>query len=149
MERLGLLIVHWTAGARYSDDPRASAQPGEPLSCAKKPGEDQCQNARVVAIDVSAFTDPRDDENLVDQFVDGLKSLARAGENPVMVPGEREEAYAELGPSAAQNASSPAEACTVAFDGRATVYASMERFSSAGLMSNGMPMMMFASRLWV
>jgi LDH2 family malate/lactate/ureidoglycolate dehydrogenase len=63
-----------------------------PITGTKKPGEDQRQNAMVAAIDVSAFMDPKDYESLVDEFIDGLKSLPPSGASPVMVPGEREEA---------------------------------------------------------
>jgi ureidoglycolate dehydrogenase (NAD+) len=62
----------------------------------KQPDEDQRQNVAIAAIDVAAFGSAEIYERNVDELIDGIKSLPRAGMNPIRVPGEREtEVYEE------------------------------------------------------
>lgn len=59
-----------------------------------KPGQSFRQNAMVAVIDVAAFTDPQDYKDNVDELIEGIKGLPRAGTDEILVPGEREMAVA-------------------------------------------------------
>lgn len=52
--------------------------------------EDQRQNVMVAVVNVGAFLAPQQYARSVDEFVDGLKELPRSGDEPILVPGERE-----------------------------------------------------------
>ena len=55
-----------------------------------KPGDQHRQNGLVVAVDIAAFTDPREYEAQVDRLVEALKTLPKAeGVDEILVPGER------------------------------------------------------------
>lgn len=55
-----------------------------------KPGDQHRQNGLVVAIDIAAFTDPREYEAQVDRLVQALKALPKAADvDEILVPGER------------------------------------------------------------
>ena len=55
-----------------------------------KPGDQHRQNGLVVAIDIAAFTDPREYEAQVDRLVQALKALPKAASvDEILVPGER------------------------------------------------------------
>jgi ureidoglycolate dehydrogenase (NAD+) len=56
-----------------------------------KAGEQFRQNGIVSAIDVSAFMDPEEYMKSVDEFMEALKALPTSSNEPVLVPGEREE----------------------------------------------------------
>lgn len=58
----------------------------------KRADEDLIQNVMVSAIDVRAFGSSDVYIRNVDELIDGIKSLPRAGADPVLVPGERENA---------------------------------------------------------
>ncbi len=58
----------------------------------KRADEDQRQNVMVAAVNVSAFLPPDVYTGHVDALIDAIKGLPRAGDDPVLVPGEREEA---------------------------------------------------------
>ena len=62
----------------------------------KRANEDQRQNVMVAAISVAAFGPIEEYERNVDELIDGIKGLPRAGRSEILVPGEREhEVYHE------------------------------------------------------
>lgn len=59
------------------------------------PDHRQRQNAMVAAIDVAAFLDPDTYRAQVDALIERIHGLPRAGDGPVLVPGERERGVCE------------------------------------------------------
>jgi ureidoglycolate dehydrogenase (NAD+) len=58
----------------------------------KRADEDLIQNVMVAAIDVAAFGSPEEFTRNVDYLVERIRGLPRSGVEPVLVPGERENA---------------------------------------------------------
>lgn len=61
----------------------------------KRADEELIQNVMVAAIDVAAFGSPEQFTRNVDDLVEGIRGLPRSGVEPVLVPGERENAEYE------------------------------------------------------
>jgi LDH2 family malate/lactate/ureidoglycolate dehydrogenase len=85
----GLAMMFECWSSLLANNPLCAPRIANPTS------EAQAQNAMVLAVDVAAFLDPEDYRRLVDELIDGIKGLPPSGPEPVMVPGERENAICE------------------------------------------------------